>query len=218
MLTLPYPRWWCSSRPCSTLCPDCSDWYLQTAAYQQVNNTSHVLLYHYLFLAPAQYVGTKYLASIMEYFPVNPARASSSALFRTRRTMCVCVELCARCPLLQERSVLLVGEYLLVWVRPFIVPDNINYIYLHRFDKCLKMGMKLEAIREDRTRGGRSTYQCSYTIPPELHASLPPGIPEYRTTQDRSAKPPEIPHLLQVLIHYSWMVSIYQTWLLQRTF
>ena len=30
------------------------------------------------------------------------------------------------------------------------------------------MGMKLEAIREDRTRGGRSTYQCSYTIPPGL--------------------------------------------------
>ena len=25
--------------------------------------------------------------------------------------------------------------------------------------------MKLEAIREDRTRGGRSTYQCSYTLP-----------------------------------------------------
>lgn len=34
-----------------------------------------------------------------------------------------------------------------------------------RFDKCLKTGMKLEAIREDRTRGGRSTYQCSYTLP-----------------------------------------------------
>lgn len=30
------------------------------------------------------------------------------------------------------------------------------------------MGMKLEAIREDRTRGGRSTYQCSYTLPPGL--------------------------------------------------
>ena len=28
--------------------------------------------------------------------------------------------------------------------------------------------MKLEAIREDRTRGGRSTYQCSYTLPPGL--------------------------------------------------
>ncbi|KAK9511595.1 hypothetical protein O3M35_000222 [Rhynocoris fuscipes] len=37
-----------------------------------------------------------------------------------------------------------------------------------RFDKCLNMGMKLEAIREDRTRGGRSTYQCSYTVPAGL--------------------------------------------------
>ncbi len=34
-----------------------------------------------------------------------------------------------------------------------------------RFNKCLVTGMKLEAIREDRTRGGRSTYQCSYTLP-----------------------------------------------------
>lgn len=33
-----------------------------------------------------------------------------------------------------------------------------------RFDKCLGCGMKLEAIREDRTRGGRSTYQCSYPL------------------------------------------------------
>ncbi|KAG8237229.1 hypothetical protein J437_LFUL013730 [Ladona fulva] len=41
-----------------------------------------------------------------------------------------------------------------------------------RFDKCLRTGMKLEAIREDRTRGGRSTYQCTYTIPANL---LPPG-------------------------------------------
>jgi nuclear receptor subfamily 5 group A protein 3 len=28
--------------------------------------------------------------------------------------------------------------------------------------------MKLEAIREDRTRGGRSTYQCSYTLPTNI--------------------------------------------------
>ncbi|KRT82797.1 nuclear receptor [Oryctes borbonicus] len=43
-----------------------------------------------------------------------------------------------------------------------------------RFDKCLKCGMKLEAIREDRTRGGRSTYQCSYSLPPSLagHSEL----------------------------------------------
>lgn len=43
-----------------------------------------------------------------------------------------------------------------------------------RFEKCLQKGMKLEAIREDRTRGGRSTYQCSYTLPslPSHHPSL----------------------------------------------
>ena len=36
----------------------------------------------------------------------------------------------------------------------------VNWFIFHsRFEKCLKMGMKLEAIREDRTRGGRSTYQ-----------------------------------------------------------
>jgi len=37
-----------------------------------------------------------------------------------------------------------------------------------RFEKCLRKGMKLEAIREDRTRGGRSTYQISYTLPPTM--------------------------------------------------
>ncbi|XP_055593531.1 nuclear hormone receptor FTZ-F1 beta-like [Uranotaenia lowii] len=40
-----------------------------------------------------------------------------------------------------------------------------------RFEKCLQKGMKLEAIREDRTRGGRSTYQCSYTIPGNILGS-----------------------------------------------
>jgi len=46
-----------------------------------------------------------------------------------------------------------------------------------RFEKCLKTGMKLEAIREDRTRGGRSTYQCSYTLPAGLcsSSSTPPS-------------------------------------------
>lgn len=43
-----------------------------------------------------------------------------------------------------------------------------------RFNKCLNMGMKLEAIREDRTRGGRSTYQCSYTLPAGIANSLTP--------------------------------------------
>ena len=31
----------------------------------------------------------------------------------------------------------------------------------------------IAAIREDRTRGGRSTYQCSYTLPASL--MVPPG-------------------------------------------
>lgn len=42
-----------------------------------------------------------------------------------------------------------------------------------RFEKCLQKGMKLEAIREDRTRGGRSTYQCSYSLPGSM---LSPSI------------------------------------------
>lgn len=41
-----------------------------------------------------------------------------------------------------------------------------------RFEKCLQKGMKLEAIREDRTRGGRSTYQCSYTLPNSIMSPL----------------------------------------------
>lgn len=41
-----------------------------------------------------------------------------------------------------------------------------------RFEKCLQKGMKLEAIREDRTRGGRSTYQCSYTLPNSIISPL----------------------------------------------
>ncbi|XP_052865760.1 nuclear hormone receptor FTZ-F1 beta [Anopheles cruzii] len=41
-----------------------------------------------------------------------------------------------------------------------------------RFEKCLQKGMKLEAIREDRTRGGRSTYQCSYTLPGPLVSAV----------------------------------------------
>merc|ERR1719320_1638910 len=62
-----------------------------------------------------------------------------------------------------------------------------------RFEKCLKMGMKLEAIREDRTRGGRSTYQCSYTIPP--------GCGNLSDSGERSNKPPDIPPLLQEIMN-----------------
>lgn len=70
--------------------------------------------------------------------------------------------------------------------------------------------MKLEAIREDRTRGGRSTYQCSYTLP-MLSPSLVDGtllISNNRTKvanqQDHaigannSSRQQTIPALLQV--------------------
>lgn len=43
------------------------------------------------------------------------------------------------------------------------------------------MGMKLEAIREDRTRGGRSTYQCTYTLPANLVGS-PAGMTSEKLT------------------------------------
>lgn len=57
-----------------------------------------------------------------------------------------------------------------------------------RFDKCLLRGMKLEAIREDRTRGGRSTYQCGYALPnamlspPIVGGDGPMSLGTYRTT------------------------------------
>ncbi|KAM7352022.1 nuclear hormone receptor FTZ-F1 beta [Cochliomyia hominivorax] len=53
-----------------------------------------------------------------------------------------------------------------------------------RFDKCLQKGMKLEAIREDRTRGGRSTYQCSYTLPNSIMSPL--LSPEQQQQQNSS--------------------------------
>ena len=74
--------------------------------------------------------------------------------------------------------------------------------------------MKLEAIREDRTRGGRSTYQCSYTIPAGVapspshpgHSSLPPGL---GLQDDRGAEGPTIPPLLQDImnVEHLWFSS-----------
>nr|AID52856.1 hormone receptor 39 [Tigriopus japonicus] len=58
-----------------------------------------------------------------------------------------------------------------------------------RFDKCLKTGMKLEAIREDRTRGGRSTYQCSYTLPAGINGKQPNQAP----SSGQSPLPPGLP-------------------------
>lgn len=70
--------------------------------------------------------------------------------------------------------------------------------------------MKLEAIREDRTRGGRSTYQCSYTLPmlsPSLadgtllitnNRAKPLNMQDNLTNANCSVSPPAIPSLLQV--------------------
>ena len=51
------------------------------------------------------------------------------------------------------------------------------------------------AIREDRTRGGRSTYQCSYTLPSNIQPMT--GIsamtsPMTSTRQDDSPSRPQI--------------------------
>lgn len=43
-----------------------------------------------------------------------------------------------------------------------------------KIDKLCNSELPVKAIREDRTRGGRSTYQCSYTLPASLVS--PPGI------------------------------------------
>lgn len=93
-----------------------------------------------------------------------------------------------------------------------------------RFEKCLQRGMKLEAIREDRTRGGRSTYQCSYTLP-MLSPSLVDGtllisnnrskaINQQETSSMNSQSRKNIPTLLQVgqirinLTIKSWYIVI----------
>lgn len=51
------------------------------------------------------------------------------------------------------------------------------------------MGMKLEAIREDRTRGGRSTYQCTYTLPANLVGSPAGGMANEKLTTAGNCSP-----------------------------
>ncbi|XP_051153934.1 nuclear hormone receptor FTZ-F1 beta [Leptopilina boulardi] len=71
-----------------------------------------------------------------------------------------------------------------------------------RFDKCLNMGMKLEAIREDRTRGGRSTYQCTYTLPANLIGSPAGGMSGDKMTGGScSPAPPGSEHHHQMRHH-----------------
>lgn len=89
-----------------------------------------------------------------------------------------------------------------------------------RFEKCLQRGMKLEAIREDRTRGGRSTYQCSYTLP-MLSPSLVDGTllisnnrcktinqQEITSNVNNLTTKQSIPTLLQVRYRYHLMVFV----------
>lgn len=45
------------------------------------------------------------------------------------------------------------------------------------------------AIREDRTRGGRSTYQCSYTLPPGMAPALTTTTTPVTSTQQPISLP-----------------------------
>lgn len=85
-----------------------------------------------------------------------------------------------------------------------------------RFNKCLNMGMKLEAIREDRTRGGRSTYQCSYTLPAGITNALNPDTVTVKQEPQEPLSPPSnntascfIPPLLQEImeVEHLWQYS-----------
>uniref|UniRef100_A0A0K8T693 Nuclear hormone receptor FTZ-F1 beta n=1 Tax=Lygus hesperus TaxID=30085 RepID=A0A0K8T693_LYGHE len=75
-----------------------------------------------------------------------------------------------------------------------------------RFEKCLSMGMKLEAIREDRTRGGRSTYQCSYTVPAGL---VEQKCAELQQQQQSAPQTNLVPQLLQEImeVEHLWQYN-----------
>lgn len=59
----------------------------------------------------------------------------------------------------------------------------------------------IPAIREDRTRGGRSTYACSYSLPPASTGSNGPGD-SGQSNLGSSNNPPtwEIPNLLKEIV------------------
>lgn len=101
-----------------------------------------------------------------------------------------------------------------------------------RFEKCLQKGMKLEAIREDRTRGGRSTYQCSYNIPVTTMPSHPSAMnnesssnspfkangstvkvelydKNQQSNNERPLQKPGVPSLLQEImdVEYLWQYN-----------
>ncbi|KAK0179581.1 hypothetical protein PV327_005320 [Microctonus hyperodae] len=78
-----------------------------------------------------------------------------------------------------------------------------------RFDKCLNMGMKLEAIREDRTRGGRSTYQCTYTLPANLIGSPAGSVAGDKMTGGTcSPAPPGSDHHHSARHHWNHKVQV----------
>ncbi|KAK7580515.1 hypothetical protein V9T40_001144 [Parthenolecanium corni] len=88
-----------------------------------------------------------------------------------------------------------------------------------RFDKCLNMGMKLEAIRVDRTRGGRSTYPFSYTLPASITQiqnsnDSPANMMKQENSSDTSPPSPHmsnrmIPPLLQEImeVEHLWQYN-----------
>lgn len=114
------------------------------------------------------------------------------------------------------------------------VQNHKNYVCLHgsaclitiatrkkcpacRFDKCLNMGMKLEAIRVDRTRGGRSTYPFTYTIPPSniqppqgnQHTGMSNVVDNKVKQEERPCRSPpqEMARLIPPLLQVSYIVQ-----------
>ncbi|GAB0099398.1 Nuclear hormone receptor FTZ-F1 beta [Sergentomyia squamirostris] len=93
-----------------------------------------------------------------------------------------------------------------------------------RFEKCLQRGMKLEAIREDRTRGGRSTYQCSFTLPGSMlspsvmssdssgcHQNYRMTVPQMKVEMGEASggSKPRVPSLLQEImdVEHLWQYN-----------
>jgi len=98
----------------------------------------------------------------MESSRVNRARVSSNGPSRTAKTMCAFEAHCVQWRSPREKSVPLVvltsvcrREWNLKVSESLLSPQT----------SILKLSVRFVAIREDRTRGGRSTYQCSYTLP-----------------------------------------------------
>lgn len=79
--------------------------------------------------------------------------------------------------------------------------------------------MKLEAIRVDRTRGGRSTYPFTYTIPSSniqpqhsgQHSGITNNSVDNKIKQEERAcrsPPQEIPRLIPQLLQVSYLLLL----------